>query len=251
MLRICLIIAIVAGLGTLAISHVKVADKITTLNATLDDTQKQLTTSRETERKAKKTAQEMTAAAEKANKELEGTKAELETASAKAEQQQKRADDLEVNLNKTMKEKNDAQVKLAEFEAFSMTPLQIRAALAENKKLVSERSEVDKKIQLQGREIVALTKQLSIFVGDSAPPQVPTGLKGKVVAVDPKYEFVVLDVGEKQGLPERAELLVNRSGKLVAKVRVLSVDENRAIANVLPDWKQADIMEGDTVVAGL
>jgi hypothetical protein len=251
MLRICLIIAIVAGLGTLALSQLKVKDKIDTLSSSLDETQKQLTTSRDTEQKAKKTAREMTAAAEKANKELEGTKAELETTSAKAEQQQKRADDLEVNLNKTTKEKNESQAKLAEYEAFGKTPLEIRGVLAENKKLVSERGEVDKKIQVQSRDIVALKKRLLIYEPEEAQIRAPANLKGKVIAVDPKYEFVVLDVGEKQGLPERAELLVNRSGKLVAKVRVLSVDENRAIANVLPDWKQAEIMEGDTVVAGL
>ena len=36
-------------------------------------------------------------------------------------------------------------------------------------------------------------------------------------------------------------------GKLVAKVRISSVQANRSIANVLPDWKFGDVMEGDTV----
>jgi hypothetical protein len=37
---------------------------------------------------------------------------------------------------------------------------------------------------------------------------------------------------------------------LVAKVRVLSVDSRTSVANVLPDWRQADIMEGDVVMVG-
>ena len=52
----------------------------------------------------------------------------------------------------------------------------------------------------------------------------------------------------KQGVVERGELLVNRDGKLVAKLRVTGVEPKRCIANVLPEWKQADVMEGDAVL---
>ena len=78
--------------------------------------------------------------------------------------------------------------------------------------------------------------------------KLPAGLKGNVLVADPKYEFVVLDIGEKQGVLEDGKLLVNRRGKLIAKVRVKSVQSDRCIANVLPGWKQEDIMEGDQVV---
>jgi hypothetical protein len=68
--------------------------------------------------------------------------------------------------------------------------------------------------------------------------------------VDPNFDFVLLSMGENDGVLERGEMLVNRSGKLVAKVRVLSVDSQTSVANVLPDWRQADIMEGDVVMVG-
>jgi hypothetical protein len=71
------------------------------------------------------------------------------------------------------------------------------------------------------------------------------------VAVDPKYEFVVLDIGGNQGVLERGEMLVNRSGRMVAKVRILTVHADRSVANVLPDWKQGEILEGDMVIVGL
>jgi hypothetical protein len=250
MLRLCLIIAIVAGLGTLLLSQVKVAEKIKGLNTDLTAANQEIGTLKQSENTAKRESKQAKEAASKANQELESTKAELETASAKAEQQLKRADDLEVNLNTTTKAKNEAQAELAEYKAFGKTPQEIRGVLAENKKLVEERGGLDKRILEQGRSIVDLTNRLAVYEG-VAVVRPPANIKGRVVAVDPKYEFVVLDVGEKQGLPARSELLVNRSGKLVAKIRVLSVDENRSIANVLPGWKQAEIMEGDTVVAGL
>src|SRR5438270_241832 len=75
--------------------------------------------------------------------------------------------------------------------------------------------------------------------------------EAKVVAVDPKYDFVVLDIGLDDGVLARGEMLVNRSGKLVAKVRILTTESHRSVANVLADWKQGEIMEGDVVLVGL
>ena len=74
-------------------------------------------------------------------------------------------------------------------------------------------------------------------------------LRAKVIAVDPKYDFVVLDAGGNQGIVEGAKLLVNRDGQLVGKIKITSVEPNRSIGNVLPEWKQAgnEIMEGDLV----
>jgi hypothetical protein len=58
----------------------------------------------------------------------------------------------------------------------------------------------------------------------------------------------VLDIGEKQGAKEDGQMLVNHEGKLVAKVRIKSVQTDRSIANIMPGWKMSDVMEGDQVV---
>jgi hypothetical protein len=50
----------------------------------------------------------------------------------------------------------------------------------------------------------------------------PTGLRGKILAVDPKYDFVVLNIGEDQGAKERGVMMVDRDGKLLGKVRIKS-----------------------------
>ena len=76
----------------------------------------------------------------------------------------------------------------------------------------------------------------------------PANLRGKVLVADPKWNFVVLNVGEDQGVLERGELLVNRDGKLVAKVMVRSVQKDRCIANVVPGWELGEVMEGDQVI---
>ncbi len=77
----------------------------------------------------------------------------------------------------------------------------------------------------------------------------PEGLAGKVLAVDPKYEFVVLNVGEKQGVLADGQMLVSHNGKLVAKLRITDdIKDDKCIANVMPGWKFSDVTEGDTVL---
>lgn len=76
----------------------------------------------------------------------------------------------------------------------------------------------------------------------------PPGLRGKVLVSDPKWNFVVINVGEDQGVLEQGELLVNRDGKLVAKVKVRTVQKDRSIANIIPGWQLGEVVEGDQVI---
>ena len=80
------------------------------------------------------------------------------------------------------------------------------------------------------------------------PPPLPSELKGKVLACDPKWGFLVLDVGESAGALPRGELLVSRQGKLVAKVKISRVEKDCCIANLLPNWNIAEVMEGDVAI---
>jgi hypothetical protein len=86
------------------------------------------------------------------------------------------------------------------------------------------------------------------LLGKAEDPPVPREVRGKVLVVDPKWDFLVLDVGAKQEVPEKGVLLVSRNGELVAKVRVMNVQDQRSIANIMPGWKLKDVLEGDVVV---
>lgn len=251
LLRICLIAAIVLGLATLGVSQFKVAESIRFTKDELDQTKTSLTTSQTNERNAKRMATEAKTTAEKRLADLETAQKDLEDTSARATQQQDRADDLEAKLKDTTRSRNEAQDKLAEWEATGMTPLQVRETQAQNRKLTSDVQGLALENRTMDRNLRRVTEELLKFKGAESKVVLPDGLRGKVLAVDPKYEFVVLDIGEDDGVLERGEMLVSRSGKLVAKVRVLTVQSKRCIANVLGDWKQADVMEGDLVVVGL
>jgi hypothetical protein len=97
------------------------------------------------------------------------------------------------------------------------------------------------------RKIYSLSNELAKYIGPDNIVRLPASLKGKIVVVDPKWDFVVLDIGDNQGVLDRGELLVSREGKLVAKVIVFSTEKDRCIANIVPGWKLGEVIEGDVV----
>jgi hypothetical protein len=102
-------------------------------------------------------------------------------------------------------------------------------------------------IPLLGKRIKKLDADLAFYRDPNRPIELPATIKGKVLASDPKWHFVVINVGEEQGVLEHGELLVNRDGKLVAKVIVSSVEKNRCVANIMTGWELGEVFEGDMV----
>ena len=97
------------------------------------------------------------------------------------------------------------------------------------------------------RERKRLQSRLSMYEGTNQVVTLRADLRGKILVVDPKWDFVVLNIGQDQGVIDNGELLVSREGKLVAKVIVRSIEKNRSIANIIPGWKLGEVIEGDEV----
>ena len=147
-----------------------------------------------------------------------------------------------------MKERNSAQEELAGFKALDVKPEQIKKLVTDLGQTTKERDAFAGENEVLLRNNLKLQSDLKKYINPDEPVAMRVGLKGKVVAVDAKWSFVVLDVGTEQGALERGEMLVNRNGKLVAKIRITTVERNRCIANVLPEWSWSNILEGDQVI---
>jgi len=181
---------------------------------------------------------------------LELTTAEKEKAIAEAATQLAKATELTTRLTTTTEQRDVAQQELQRYKVTGFNPEQI-LAFGKQIKEAQEALEVateEKKI-LSHNLTTLQVKYDALTKEDYHGPPLPASLNGKVLVTDPKWEFVVLDVGQDQGVLTYGELLVNRNGKLVAKLRVLSVQKDRAIANVIPGWKLGEVMEGDRVIA--
>ena len=83
-----------------------------------------------------------------------------------------------------------------------------------------------------------------------AAGSVRAGLQGRILAVNPGWNFVVLSVGDKQGVIVNAPLIVIRGNEPVARLRVTSVEPSTSIADVIPGSvrRGVSVQPGDTVI---
>jgi hypothetical protein len=251
MLRISLIVAILAGIGALVVSQLQVATKITQLTDNLNTAEGERDRVTRELQSANSQLSSARSEALRANQELETTKADLEAVTLRASEQEKRANDAEQRLYVVTDQRNKAQTELRQWQAFEKTPDQIRLMIADNKRLAEENNIFREENRSFSRQLTLLQNRLLIYEEPGYKVPLPEDLRGTVLAVDPRYEFIVLDIGSDDGALEQGEMLVSRAGKLVAKVRILSVQSDRSVANILPEWKQAEIMEGDVALVGL
>ncbi len=82
-----------------------------------------------------------------------------------------------------------------------------------------------------------------------AAPRTP-GLRGTVLAVNQAYNFVVLNLGGRQGLESNAEMLVVRGGTVIGKIRVSSVEPATAIGDIVTNSlaRGVQVQPGDIVI---
>jgi hypothetical protein len=247
LLRISLIVAILAGLGAGVVSYLEVSDKIPALKDQRDKEHdakvSEIAAHNKTKTELKKTQADLS----QTKQDLADTQADRDKQMARADAQGKRADELSDKLGKVTQERDDAQSSLAAYKATQLTPEQVFKL---SKDLNNARTEIE---VINGEKVVMLhnitrlTTELNKYIGTNEFVKLPADLHGKIMVVDPKWDFVVLNIGEDQGLISDGELLVSRQGKLVAKVIVRSVQKDRSIANLVPGWKVGEMIEGDEV----
>lgn len=248
LLRISLIVAILAGLAVGGLNFVKVKEKIVDLQTRLQQQTERADKAEkerdDTKRELTKTKTELT----QTQATLKATTEERDKAVAEATSQSKRADKLNEDLNKTRTERDEAQQELTAYKVSGMTPQQVANANKQIKDLSNNLAGSQEENRLLGQKIRKVENELAIYKEPGHIVPLPPTLQGKVLVSDPKWQFVVLNVGEDQGVLPSGELLINRGGKLVAKVKISSVQKDRSVANVIPGWQLGEIFEGDLAI---
>jgi predicted RNase H-like nuclease (RuvC/YqgF family) len=248
LLRICLIIAIVGGLAATVVNLVMVKNVITTT-----------ITERDTEKAAKETAQNDLAKTKKdlaatktkldsTNRQLTQTKGELDSANGKIADLEKTSADLHEQLVKTQGERDKSDQELSKWNQLNLTPAQVVQLQADLKKTTAARDGMIAENKILASKKQILEDQLNDLRGLSTIPAEPMGLTGKIVAVDPKYDFVVMNIGDDKGVVAHGILLIAREGKLIGKVQISTVANNQCVGTLLPDWTRGEVMEGDQVL---
>lgn len=248
LLRICLILAILTGVGVIGVSQFMLKPQIQEIIDTRDLNKREWDKTSADLSKTKKTLKETGEKLAKTESTLEDTKTQLTATTAKFEGEQKRANGLQASLNKSNSELKTAKDELFAYESTGVKPEEIKGLVDSVKSLNAENGGLKEESSMLVKKVAEQKRQLAVLLGEDRDPPLPRDIRGKVVVVDPKWDFLVLDIGSKNQLVEKGVLLVSRNGELVAKVRVTEVQDNRAIANIMPGWKLMDVSEGDVVL---
>ncbi len=248
LLRISLIVAIIGGLAVGAANFVWVKEKIVKLGKDRDNEKSLKETALNDLHNTQQQLAKTNAILKQTQAELASTKEERDRAVAEAADKTKKLELVTTERDNIRKERDQAQSDLEAYKLTELTPKQIVDMNKQYKELQKENDLLGKIALERMHKIQALTNELAIYKSPDYVVPLPANLKGKVIVTDPKWNFVVLNIGQDQGVLEYGELLVNRDGRLVAKVKVRSVQKDRCIANVMPGWQLGEVIEGDQVI---
>jgi len=189
---------------------------------------------------------------------------------AKVSENESRIASAEAELVKTQTEKSDLQGKLQANEAQiaelqkhidemnknSANPNPGAPSVAE---LQAQLDDARKQLEGAEHEKTFIAERLGPTREQSRAPEVMVqrrepsfhpSVRGTVLAVNQAYNFVVLNLGNRQGLAPNAEMLVLRETTIIGKIRISSVEPATAIGDILGNSlaRGVQVQPGDTVI---
>jgi hypothetical protein len=206
----------------------------------------------------------------KANDKVKVAEESAAVAKAKAEQSDSQLTTAKADATKAQSDVTDLKsqiatkdTKIAELEAkvantpsttTTTTPstevTEIQAKLTEAETKLKEAEQVNQSLATKVREAEAKVQPLEMEKKRREGQIMARGLEGTVLAVNQAWSFVVLSIGDKQGVLSNAEMIVKRGGEMIARVKVTSVEPSTAIADIVPGslGRGVRVQPGDKVV---
>ena len=243
--RPALLVAILTGLAAIGLNLFVVANKATRLHAKLREESALRLNAETTLATANQKLERVNAALQETTAALQTTADANKSLVARVAEQNSHAIRLTAKVDSAQQALADTKANLAAYESV-MTIQQAVTASREIKSLHAELASI-KAHNAELTNVVA-QQEAELNFKRGRIVYLPATLYGKVLAADPKWQFVVLNAGERQGVLKHGELLVSRGGRLVGKVIVKRVDKESSIANVMPRWNLTEIMEGDALI---
>jgi hypothetical protein len=203
-------------------------------------------------------------------KELESRETAVAAARAQFSDSQNKTAGAEAALSRTQTEKSDLEAKLRQNEIeiaelrkrFEQpTPSEIvPPPAASTRELQAQLDETRRHLEDAEKERLLLVDKMKKSPEHSAPveterkPRAPAagkpGIRGTVLAVNQAYNFVVLNLGARQGVEANSEMLVLRTGSFIGKIRISSVEPATAIGDIITSSlaRGVQVQTGDIVI---
>lgn len=144
--------------------------------------------------------------------------------------------------------------KLTDYEKYKVEFLETKDTL--EKTIMALESSHDNLAALENKlasletDYGSVKKRYNQLVGDTVKTESSElkKLEGEVLNVDYDWNYVIVNLGTEDNLPENLEMTVAREQEYICKVLVTRVFKNYAVAEILPKLKQGSVIEGDRVI---
>ncbi len=197
-------------------------------------------------KKAQQTAQEASQAAADAKTTADGMKSQVADLTAKVTAADANVKAKQDELDALNKKIADVTGNLPKTDANADVAKQIEDLKRQKDELQLVKDSQDNQLKEARAQLAAAGARAHAIEDKSAM----LGLRGKVLAVNREYNFVVLDLGSRSGVSSNATMIVQRGGSLVGRVRTVSVEPSQTVADIVPNSVPAGVVvqPGDTVI---
>jgi archaellum component FlaC len=200
--------------------------------------------------------------------------AEAENRAAKAEaelaQAQKEKADLQAKLDANQQEIASLQKRTEDAEKAANAPVGRSSPIesAQTGDLQSQVDDLRRQLDSAEKEKAFLAEKIHDTQERTAPPKETkkrretasiqretvsshrAGVHGTVLAYNQAYNFVVLNLGARNGVEANSEMLILRDGTLIGKIRISSVEPATSIGDIITNSlaRGVQVQPGDNVV---
>ena len=186
----------------------------------------------------------------KVSAQISDLQSQKDKAIADNEELQKAVTQKDADLIQAKKDLEAAQQALAEAQKGGSTSTNNSTALDA---LTTSNKELQVINDSQKEKIKDLETQVTQFRKREAQRRnkmLKQGLEGKILAVNPSWNFVVLSLGDRNGVVSNAEMLIKRDSQLIGRVKITSVEPSTSIADIIASSvkKGFSVQPGDSVI---
>jgi len=114
-------------------------------------------------------------------------------------------------------------------------------------KINAAKTKVEENLQKSEEELLAKTEELrqciSGYKGINTVEEY-----GKIVAIQPDYNFVIINLGRQNKVQLGSQAMVHRGDELVAKINITQVDDEVSVGTVDDTWQLKEIKTNDQII---
>ena len=187
---------------------------------------------------------------------MDAAVAEAATAKDQAQKEHAQVADLQAQIADKSKQIDDLTKKIAtgtgtpSGEGAAPAQPDLEAKLKESETKLAEQTALTQALTGRTKDAEAKAEALQKEKDRRDRQLIAKGLEGQVLAVNQAWNFVVLSIGDRQGVVVNAQMIVKRGDTMVGKIRITSVEPSTSIADVVPGSVRQGlrVLPGDVVI---